>query len=69
MEEKLNENKYLNNNFNNNVGDKISMQTGEWKFSKDTVATFDEHIKKSIPHYEDCHKLAIQTSEFFLTDN
>ncbi len=67
MQEKSNKNNDLMNLPKYNVGDQISMQPSDWKFSKETVETFDEHIKKSIPHYEDCHKLAIKTSEFFLT--
>lgn len=40
-----------------------------WKFSKDIVGDFDDHIERSIPRYKDCHKLTTRISDFFLTEN
>ena len=40
-----------------------------WKFSKDIVKKFDDHIERSIPRYSDCHKLTKRISNFFLTEN
>lgn len=49
-----------------NVGNQISMHPGGWSFNKDIVDSFDNHIQRSVPHYADCHKLAVNVSEYFL---
>lgn len=52
-----------------NVGNGLNMESGGWKFSKELVEEFDDHILRSVPRYLDCHKLAILASDFFLSDN
>lgn len=40
-----------------------------WKFSKDIVKDFDNHIERSVPRYKDCHKLTTRISDFFMSEN
>ena len=51
------------------VGDDIVLKDPNWKFSGDTVKNFEEHIKRSIPYYEDGHKLVENLSDFFIKDD
>ena len=40
-----------------------------WSFKSNTVSkNFDVHVKKSVPFYDHAHKLAVNFSEFFLSD-
>jgi len=34
-----------------NVGDGISAERGNWKFSGEATKSFDEHVSKSVPLY------------------
>ena len=51
------------------VGDDIVSQNANWKFNGDTVKNFEEHINRSIPYYEDGHKLIGDLSDFFVKDD
>jgi len=47
------------------VGDDIRADSAAWSF--DGIApSFDEHVRKSVPLYEEGHELVCQLSEFFL---
>ena len=48
---------------------KIKFENSNWKFSGNIPKNFDNHIKKSIPFYEDSHKIGLMISDFFLPDN
>jgi tRNA (cmo5U34)-methyltransferase len=52
-----------------NTGDNIKAENANWKFSGDTVKNFEEHIKRSVPYYEDGHKLIESVSDFFIKDD
>jgi len=52
-----------------NAGDNIKVQNASWKFSGDTVKSFEEHIKRSVPYYEDGHKLIESLSDFFVKED
>lgn len=52
---------------NTGVGKKT--KPGNWKFTRDLLKSFDDHIERSIPHYNDCHKLTCRISDFFLTED
>jgi len=49
-----------------NVGDQIEAGNANWSFSGEISQHFDQHIKKSIPFYENSHELGISISDFFL---
>jgi len=51
------------------VGDNIEVKDASWKFSGDTVKSFEEHIKRSVPYYEDGHKLIESLSDFFVKED
>jgi tRNA (cmo5U34)-methyltransferase len=47
------------------VGDGIDAERGNWKFSGETCANFDEHVSKSVPLYNEGHQLVCDMSDFF----
>ena len=50
-------------------GDNINSKNAAWSFDGSTYKNFDNHIKKSVPLYEETHNLFISFSDFFLQDN
>lgn len=51
------------------AGDGIQAKNSAWTFGGDTPASFDKHIKKSIPFYLEGHQLVQKISEFFIHKN
>jgi tRNA (cmo5U34)-methyltransferase len=49
-----------------NVGDGVSAERGNWKFSGAVVDSFDEHVSKSVPLYREGHELICDMSDFFI---
>lgn len=50
-------------------GDNINSKNAAWSFGGSTYKNFNNHIKKSVPLYEETHNLFISFSDFFLQDN
>lgn len=48
------------------VGDGLSADRGNWKFSGAVVDSFDEHVSKSVPLYSEGHDLICDMSDFFI---
>lgn len=51
------------------VGNNIVSQNAAWDFGGDTPSYFEEHVSKSVPYYNDGHKLIISISDFFVKSN
>ena len=51
-----------------NVGDDISADKGRWSFSGKVSKTFDEHVGRSVPFYNEGHQLIVDMQEFFLQE-
>jgi len=51
------------------VGDNIEVENASWKFSGETVKSFEDHIKRSVPYYDDGHKLIENLSDFFVKED
>jgi tRNA (cmo5U34)-methyltransferase len=51
-----------------NVGENINASNANWSFGGSTAKEFDEHVKKSIPLYEDGQELICQLSDYFLKE-
>jgi tRNA (cmo5U34)-methyltransferase len=49
-----------------NVGDGLSADRGNWRFSGTVVDSFDEHVSKSVPLYQEGHELICDMSDFFV---
>lgn len=49
-----------------NVGDSISAGNASWTFSGDVVNTFEDHVSKSVPFYNEGHDLIEKLSDFFV---
>ena len=50
------------------LGHKIEMENAGWNFGGDVPETFVEHIKQSVPLYEEGHDLICQLSDFFCAE-
>lgn len=51
------------------VGDKIFAENSNWSFGGKVHETFDNHVSKSVPHYNTGHDLIEKVSDFFLPDS
>ncbi|QNJ13145.1 methyltransferase domain protein [Synechococcus sp. A18-46.1] len=52
------------------AGDGILAAPGAWTFNSEEVAlSFDDHVSKSVPFYNEGHLLVHQLSDYFLHDN
>ena len=51
------------------VGHNIIADNAGWTFGKNVPETFVDHIKLSVPLYEESHDLGCQLSSFFVRDN
>lgn len=51
------------------TGDGIVSNNASWKFQGNVIKKFDNHIKRSIPMYEESHKLINDISDFFIKDD
>jgi tRNA (cmo5U34)-methyltransferase len=49
-----------------NVGDGLTADRGNWKFSGAVVDSFDDHVSKSVPLYHEGHNLICDMSDFFV---
>lgn len=47
------------------VGQEIETQRSGWSFSGDVSKTFVDHVRKSVPFYEEGHDLVCQISDYF----
>lgn len=47
----------------------ITAIPGEWKFDDQVAKRFDDHVRKSIPLYEEVQRMVVEMSEWFVRDN
>lgn len=52
----------------NLVGDDIVANNANWTFGDSVCESFDDHITKSVPLYNQGHNLIAQLADFFLSD-
>ena len=52
-----------------NTGDNINAKVGRWSFEGDVTENFSNHIRRSVPLYEEGHDLIVKLSDFFVMDN
>jgi len=50
------------------VGQGIETQRGAWSFDKGVADTFVEHVRRSVPFYDEGHQLVAALSDYFLQD-
>ncbi|WP_027393253.1 methyltransferase domain-containing protein [Aquimarina latercula] len=51
-----------------NAGDKIGTKNAAWSFSGKVPTSFDNHVSKSVPLYNQGHDLTCRLSDFFISD-
>jgi tRNA (cmo5U34)-methyltransferase len=49
--------------------DGIVTEQATWKFDADVAKVFDEHVRKSVPFYDEVQRLTLSLSDWFLCDN
>ena len=47
----------------------MKLENSNWKFDETVVPVFDEHVKQSVPMYEEIHSLITDISGWYLQDN
>ena len=47
----------------------MNLEESNWKFDESVVPVFDEHVKQSVPMYDEIHNLITDISGWFLQDN
>jgi tRNA (cmo5U34)-methyltransferase len=47
------------------VGQQISVERANWSFGGNVPQQFDEHVRSSVPYYDDGHDLVCYLSDFF----
>lgn len=50
------------------TGDSIKAENANWSFGGNVHETFDKHVCKSVPLYQEGHDLVLKISDFFLQD-
>jgi tRNA (cmo5U34)-methyltransferase len=50
------------------VGDSLSAGNAGWTFGGSVADTFDSHVRRSVPLYEEGHVLAARLSDFFVKE-
>lgn len=48
---------------------KIPLKNSGWTFSGTVAKSFDNHIKRSVPYYNEMHEVGLAVSDFFVTNN
>ena len=50
------------------LGKNICMSNGRWSFADSTPIDFSSHIQRSVPGYNEGHRIIIKLSDYFLKD-
>lgn len=58
----------MNEHKSNKVGEGISAKEASWTFGGDIPQSFSQHVKRSVPFYEESHDLICKLSDFFVKD-
>lgn len=51
------------------VGDGIEASSANWSFTGDVANSFDEHVRKSVPLYNEGQKIICDLSDFFIKED
>ena len=52
-----------------NAGENIIVKNSSWTFGGDVANKFDQHVRRSIPYYDEGHALICRISDFFINNN
>ncbi len=47
----------------------VSAKRGKWEFNGNVASEFNEHVKKSVPAYEQVQDMVCELSDWFVSDN
>jgi tRNA (cmo5U34)-methyltransferase len=51
------------------LGDNIDAKNASWKFNGSMVEHFEDHVRKSVPFYNEGHELVVKLSDYFVKDD
>ena len=46
----------------------IVLSNSPWEFNQDVSVIFDNHIRRSVPFYEELHRMVVELSDEYITD-
>ena len=56
-------------NYSKNTGEGIVAENAGWTFGSNTPKNFTNHVRKSVPFYDEGHDLVVQASDFFVKND
>ncbi|MGH9921553.1 MAG: methyltransferase domain-containing protein [Nitrososphaerales archaeon] len=59
----------LNTGDSNMVDDNIEAKIGNFQFNRQVAQHFDAHIRKSVPFYDEIHRMIVEMSDWFIYKN
>lgn len=59
----------MNKKIQPSTGDNIKKDRGVWDFDTGVAKTFDTHVKKSVPLYDEGHQIIVDSSDYFIKKN
>lgn len=54
---------------NEAVDELITALPGEWRFDHEVAQDFDQHVRRSVPFYDQVQEMVVEMSEWFVRDN
>ncbi|HEY5587718.1 MAG TPA: methyltransferase domain-containing protein [Candidatus Paceibacterota bacterium] len=51
------------------IDNNVTSEEANWKFDSNVVTIFDEHVRKSVPLYDNFHKAIADLSDWFIEEN
>jgi tRNA (cmo5U34)-methyltransferase len=51
------------------TGDGIEASPAEWKFTAEVAKSFDVHVAKSVPFYQETQSLVLEVADWFVSDH
>ncbi|MFB6346422.1 MAG: methyltransferase domain-containing protein [bacterium] len=51
------------------VDDTLTAVSGEWEFDEDVADSFDSHVRKSVPFYDEVQRMVVELSEYFVRED
>lgn len=47
----------------------LTAVSGEWEFDEDVANSFDSHVRKSVPFYDEVQRMVVELSEYFVRED
>lgn len=54
------------NKKDSSVDETLTAVSGEWEFDENVADSFDTHVRKSVPFYDEIQRMTVELSEYFI---